>query len=177
MEFIAGDYTRHYIVQALFKLMAVRDFHEISVSDIVRKAGVGRASFYRLFGSKEEVIRYYFARESADFQALRLPRPRCLEDYRELILTIMRTFEKNKGPLRLLQKAHLEYLYLEYLNEKFSGMFSDDLLETNPYKALAYSGSLFNISMKWLSEDCQAPAEEVTEAMLSAVFALRRSES
>lgn len=172
MEELSGDYTRHYIVQALFKLMEIRDFQEISVSDIVRKAGVGRASFYRLFGSKEEVIRYYFTRTTQDFQALRLPRPRCLEDYRELILTIMRLFKTHKGPLRMLQKSHLEYLYLEYLNQNFSTLFAEDLLEKNIYKPLVYSGALFNLSMQWLAEDCQTPAEEVTEAMLSAVFAI-----
>ena len=49
MEYAQEDYTRHYIITALFKLMSDYDYGEISVTDIAKKAGVGRATFYRYF--------------------------------------------------------------------------------------------------------------------------------
>ena len=55
MDYITEDYTRHYIIQALFRLMNEYRYDKISVTDIAQKAGVGRATFYRYFKSKEDI--------------------------------------------------------------------------------------------------------------------------
>lgn len=66
MQYDQEDYTKFYIVQALFKLMKEYNYDKISVTDIVKKAGVGRATFYRYFKSKEDVILYYFRHHTQD---------------------------------------------------------------------------------------------------------------
>ena len=60
MDLAPEDYTRHYIVTALFKLMHEYEYEKIAITDIARKAGVGRATFYRYFKNKAEVITCYF---------------------------------------------------------------------------------------------------------------------
>ena len=67
MEYAPEEYTRHYIVQALFKLMNEYVYEKISVTDIAVKAGVGRATFYRYFKSKEDVINFYFEHNTKQF--------------------------------------------------------------------------------------------------------------
>ena len=52
MEYAPEEYTRHYIVQELFRLMEEYAYEKISVTDIARKAGVGLATFSRYFKSK-----------------------------------------------------------------------------------------------------------------------------
>ena len=49
----SSEYTKHYIALALFKLMEKMDFKDITITEIVKKAGVGRATFYRNFPDKE----------------------------------------------------------------------------------------------------------------------------
>ena len=44
------------ISRALIKLMDQMPFSDITVTDIVKTAGVARASYYRNFDSKEEVL-------------------------------------------------------------------------------------------------------------------------
>ena len=77
MEYLPEEYSRYYIVQALFKLMNEYEFEKIGVSDIARKAGVGRATFYRYFKRKEDVIVYYFEHNTKDFVSLRYFRQEC----------------------------------------------------------------------------------------------------
>ena len=60
VEYSPEEYTRHYIVEALFRLMNEYEYEKIAVTDIAKKAGVGRATFYRYFKSKEDVIAFYF---------------------------------------------------------------------------------------------------------------------
>ena len=49
MDYTPEEYSNYYITQALFKLMQEYEYEKISVTDIVKKAGVGRVSFYRHF--------------------------------------------------------------------------------------------------------------------------------
>ena len=44
------------IARALTKLMEKKNFSDITVTEIVQTAGVARASYYRNFTSKEEVL-------------------------------------------------------------------------------------------------------------------------
>ncbi len=53
MEYAQEEYTRHYIITALFKLMSDYDYSEISVTDIAKKAGVGRALFIDILKRKK----------------------------------------------------------------------------------------------------------------------------
>lgn len=54
--------TKKTIVQALMDLMAKTDLSKISVKDIQARAGVSRATFYRCFRDKYDVINWSFKR-------------------------------------------------------------------------------------------------------------------
>ena len=47
MDYAPEEYSRYYIVEALFRLMSQYEYDKIKVTDIVAKAGVGRVTFYR----------------------------------------------------------------------------------------------------------------------------------
>ena len=44
------------ITEALFALMDKKDFSKITVTDIIEEAKVARASFYRNYESKEDIL-------------------------------------------------------------------------------------------------------------------------
>ncbi|WP_244929691.1 TetR family transcriptional regulator [Nocardioides sp. W7] len=48
--------ARERLSQAAFELFAERGFDETTVDDIAARAGTGRTTFFRAFGSKEEVV-------------------------------------------------------------------------------------------------------------------------
>ena len=49
----ANRITRESICTAFLEIIMTKDFDDISISEIVRRAGVSRQSFYRNYGSKE----------------------------------------------------------------------------------------------------------------------------
>jgi AcrR family transcriptional regulator len=59
--------ARERIVRAAAELFVERGYAKVSVSDIAERAEVGRTTFFRHFGDKQEVV---FAREEALLQAL-----------------------------------------------------------------------------------------------------------
>ncbi|MBM2623068.1 TetR family transcriptional regulator [Actinoplanes sp. LDG1-06] len=48
--------VREQIVEAAFALYAERGFDKVSVTDIAERAQVGRTTFFRYFGDKQEVL-------------------------------------------------------------------------------------------------------------------------
>ena len=170
MEIRAEDYNKFYIVQALFKLMAEYGYEKISVIDIANKAGVSRATFYRNFKRKEDIIIYYFNRNKEQFVLNNRYYPRCKEDYIKTVTNVLTAFVEQKEPIKLIRKAHLEYLYLEYLNESFSKMFENEYPNTHRYQPYLYAGMLFNTSMAWLDNDCVNEIENLAELIISAIY-------
>ncbi len=170
MEIAPEEYTRHYIVQALFKLMKSYAYEKISVTDIAEKAGVGRATFYRYFKRKEDIILYYFEHTRKSFEFEQRIYPRCKEDYIKIVTNVFTLFKQNKEQLQLLRKAHLEYIYLDYLNKNFKMLFQSEYDENNSYKPYLYAGMLFNVSMAWLDNDCKDDTAVLADMMVDAIY-------
>ena len=170
MEYSPDEYTRHYIVTALFKLMHEYEYEKIKVTDIVAKAGVGRATFYRYFKRKEDVIAYYFERHTREFVLEQRIIPRCKADHIKIAFDTLTMFKQNKEPFKLLQKAHLTDLYLDYLNKKFVQNFERDNNDKNRYLPYLYAGMLYNVSMKWLEDDCKEDAQTLAAMIVEAIY-------
>ena len=54
-------YIKECIVTALIKLMGTTPFEDITITELVKLAGVGRVSFYRNFDSKKDVLEKHLA--------------------------------------------------------------------------------------------------------------------
>src|SRR5699024_1390636 len=49
-------FTKECIETALLVLMKDKDFKDISITDIVKRAGVSRSAYYRNYSSKEDIL-------------------------------------------------------------------------------------------------------------------------
>ena len=173
MDYAPEEYSRYYIVEALFKLMSVYDYDKIKVTDIVAKAGVGRVTFYRYFKKKEDVILYYFEHNARGFVLSQKYYPRCKEDHVMVATDVFAKFRENVDVFRLIRKARLEYVYLDYLNKSFAESFAAEHGDKSPYLPYVYAGMLFNVSMAWLDEGCLTPPAELAATVVNAVYGQR----
>lgn len=55
-----NDYLKECIADAIIVLIKEKPIEKISVDEIVKKAGVGRATYFRAFDSKSEAITFKF---------------------------------------------------------------------------------------------------------------------
>lgn len=164
------EYSKFYIVQALFKLMKDYPFDEIGITDVARKAGVGRATFYRHFRSKNDVILYYFEHNRKEFVYDQRFIPRCKADYVDLVTTVFEKFRSQKNELKLIRKARLEYFYLDYLNRNFTALFNREHPEKTSYAPYLYAGMLFNVSMNWLDNDCAEDPKTLAKLVVDSIY-------
>lgn len=64
----ANQLTKESIETAMLFLLEKKDIKQISVSELVKKAGVSRNAFYRNYKSKEEILEAYYERTSASLK-------------------------------------------------------------------------------------------------------------
>ena len=101
-------YVIEHITDALLKLLADKSLADISISEICDLAGVGRASFYRNFESKEDILRKYINKifkEWTDEADKKENRP-----LSELLGLLFAHFEKYREFYSLLNERTLIYL-------------------------------------------------------------------
>jgi AcrR family transcriptional regulator len=54
--------TQQALMEALLELLAVKNYDEISINDIVERANVGRSTFYAHYQDKDDLLRNGFER-------------------------------------------------------------------------------------------------------------------
>lgn len=164
VEFSREDYSKYYVTEALFKLMESTPFDEITVSEISGKAGVGRATFYRYFSCKEDVIRYFFKRTGSEFSSEQIYRPRCAEDYEDIIKRVIGYIKKYQRRLKLLSRSRLEYIYFDFVDSALTAHFTGELSNDNPYQAAGYAGAICNITLRWVANGCKDDESVIFDA-------------
>ena len=154
------------MTEALFQLMSQKPFSEITITELVEKAGVARATYYRNYSSKEDIIKQFiydcqsaFWRQYPCAQLSDLIAPertralfKFVEDYQELLI--------------VLNKNGLASLYLDYRNqfmlERFENISGHPLSETDRLHIFAFVGAEFNIVFNCLISG-QASREDVAK--------------
>ncbi len=50
-------YTREWTFEALYRLLEMKKYENIKISEIITKAGISRATFYRNFSTKDDIVK------------------------------------------------------------------------------------------------------------------------
>lgn len=157
--------VRRQITDALFSLMHEKNFADITVTEIIRRAGVARVSYYRNFSSKEKVLTGLIDdvlqrfRGGEDYAAIQFM---SLEHVKKAF-----TYFKEYGRYILdLYRSEFSNILLDELNkfhEAVAGYMPAKSAEK--YTVYMYMGAMFNTAIKWLEAGAEDSIEEI-----SAVF-------
>ena len=158
----ANKLARESIQNALVRLLAEEDIESISISRIVRKAGVSRTAFYNNYTSKEDVLRSVSA--SMLKKISRLVHETIVEEHREKAYEkVFRSVKNDPCQFRMLLESGIrerEYLdYNAYVTERYPN------LDVNIRLLLfALAGMITSVVLDWFDRGMR---EEVRDmAML-----------
>lgn len=147
------------ITIALIQLMEKKDFCNISITELTKRAGVGRVSFYRNFVDKEDVLRKYLNDIQYEFMISR-DANRHDSNFTEYITELFAHLYNYKELAQLLLKADMFYL----VKEQFDYVF-DHLKTTSEEEAAIFflSGGLYNAFFYWASNNFSGSPKEIAE--------------
>ncbi len=150
--------TRECIESALILLMKEHDFQSISITDIIRKAGVSRSAYYRNYSSKEDILTNIFNRASeiiVNALSAELVTQNMVSSYRILFEKV----QEIKDLFTIIRKAGMVDEFQMAVNGKYLQAIDANSPEAY-YRVLSWIGSIFNIIFGWLQrEDPETPEQ------------------
>lgn len=149
------------IGRALIKLMEEKPFSDITVTDIVKTAGVARASYYRNFDSKEEVLVKITDDIMSDYHRKASELGEDFFSY-DSILLIFRYFRSYKKFILCVFKSGLAYIYLDMFDRELENRMGDmPFNDIRRYNVYFYSGALYNVFLKWLENGMKEKPQDM----------------
>ena len=150
------------ITRALLNLMHQKSFSDISISEIIRTAGVARVSFYRNYDSKEDVLITLIEDVLEEFRGTIDGSETDYYTY-ENIRRSFAYFKKYGSFVLDLYQFGYGSILLEKLNrfhEEIAGTMPNSSIEK--YKLYMYMGALFNTAIMWIYNGAKESEEDIT---------------
>ncbi len=170
-------FTRTCIVTALFSLLKTKKFEEISISEIVKKAGVSRMGFYRNYESKENIIEQYILENFIDTVTALESNGHLHFDTQSMIKTTLIHFQKHAEEIKLLLDKKLNALLYFCYEKCFYYLYNT----TRPSRIRLYStrmfiGEIYNLEMAWIETGMKETPEQLAK-MYSRILKLRAKDN
>lgn len=168
-----GEKSRGYLLEALLILMERTPYPKITVSDVARRAGVSRTSFYRHFPTKESIIVDYFDHMFQEYLERIGPTPPDLRFCAQLFFTYI---DQHQELLRILILHGLGALVEERLGVYLTRLLEAVVRSPEPLpplkKAFLVGGSIALLG-QWVRDGGRQDATELLVVVES--FDLYRS--
>ena len=152
------------ITDALFELLKTSELSKISVTELIKKAGVCRASFYRNFYLTEDVIRQY---GSDMYAQINRTIPLTLGSIYEHILAVNTYLYTQRERLTLIERRGLYHLMEDPIMEQCVFQLQRLGVWTNHYQAEFYAGAVTHMLRVWARRSFAESPEEITRIIYS----------
>lgn len=146
--------VRESIETALIKLMEKKPFGEITISEIVEKAGVSRVSYYRNYYYKEDVLFAKMDKIAADWKE---SAEKISNDIGEQVIEL---FEMERPILGVIYKNGLEHLMYKLIR-KYCGLEEKIDNNVSAYFLSMFAGMFFGWCDEWVKRGMQETPEQI----------------
>jgi len=162
-------YLKECLRDSYFSLLAQKQVDSISVSEIVKLAGVSRMSFYRYYQSKEELVQQYLTDSFTDF--METVKKDKIKDSQAAAVIFFSYFRSHETRIKLLIEQGLFHLFLD----PFSNFLQDSnlVIDSNPnisddnlkyYYEYASAGVL-NLAKSWVMGGMNESDQEMARVL------------
>ncbi|MBZ9637509.1 TetR/AcrR family transcriptional regulator [Clostridium sp. FP1] len=161
--------TREAICTALVLLIKEQQFCKITITDIVKRAGVSRTAYYSNYSSKQEILIDLVNSLIFEINQKLLPytdeRTGKAKEPKKFIKVLFEIFYQRRDIYITLIDAKFNYIILDRLNDIMLANVLDKSDE-NIYRIYFNVGALYNIFSKWIQSDPFKTIDEMTEICL-----------
>lgn len=156
-----NQFTRMCIGDTIISLMHQKDFDALKISDICKKAGVSRMTFYHYYNSKTDVLKDYMDTIIQDYIKLAM-KEHASEQFHtyDHVLHALLFFDQYADFFLTLAHAGLHSLIISTINQ----FMEEQVLPTSSvsiYQLYYYAGALMNLFLKWEEKGKVESAEEI----------------
>ena len=154
--------TRESIEISLLQLLEKKDFKKITISELVERAGVSRAAFYRNYGSKEEILKSIFESSIAKITKS-LDGYNLKTDLYQVWVYLLKEVKKEAKIISLAIDYNFEQVLTKSVYdflEKRNGSSSNGV---GSYLNSFWSSAIVSVISKWVKDGMKTPAEKIAK--------------
>ena len=154
--------TRESIEISLLQLLEKKDFKKITISELVERAGVSRAAFYRNYGSKEEILKSIFESSIAKITKS-LDGYNLKTDLYQVWVYLLKEVKKEAKIISLAIDYNFEQVLTKAVYdflEKRNGSSSNG---SGSYLNSFWSSAIVSVISKWVKDGMKTPAEKIAK--------------
>ncbi len=156
-------FTRMCIGEAIIDLMKTTEYENIKISDIARRSGISRMTFYHYYDSKSAALTDYldeiilrYLRESR-----KNPNVGKFQEYTHILFSL-NFFDQYADYFLVMEQAGLYSILINGINEFMTSRFTSGF-KSSLYGLYYYAGALLNTFLKWEKDGKKEPAEKIAE--------------
>jgi AcrR family transcriptional regulator len=137
------------IIEALFILMENKPFSSITITELINKAGVARATYYRNFNSKEDILRKYIHNVLDEFKNEYSLPPFEYRFHTDHYQHVAAYINRYRFKLIILRDSGLSSLYLDELNYFLINNYQQLSIQ-NKLLIYSFAGAEFNLIFNYV---------------------------
>lgn len=163
----ANIFVKKKITDTLFLLMRNKNIADISITEIIEQANVARASFYRNYSSKENVLiglihdalqKFLGGNAIDEIDCMNVNHLiRCFEFFKDYQIYVLGLYNSNYATVLLEE--------LNIFHSAIAGSMPLNSIER--YSIYTYIGSLFNTAIAWLKDGAQESPEDMARFFIA----------
>ena len=161
--------VKEAIALALIQIMETKILSDITILEIVNKAGVSRSSFYRNFDDKEDVINYYI-----DFlfdESKKEENPYSPHHLKAFLIEKFSLIKENKIFFLSLKKNKLLHLLYQQANQNTTkNICSYKLNENNRYQSAFFSAASIGVIIEWIHNNLEESEEDMANIFIDLLY-------
>ena len=164
--------SKKWIMDSLLALMNEKEFNNITITEIIKRADLTRQTFYRHFTSKEDVLHAYISEIYNNcFEKVNTLEEKTLFN---VLVTYFTYWENNKDLLLLADKCNLNYnimdFYYKYMDNALD-MITDKVVSKNEneinYVKNFILGGFINVKMIWMKNNFKEGPQELAQTIIN----------
>ncbi len=161
------------ISDALLSLMEEKPFIDITVTDVVKRAGVARASFYRNFSSTSDILDSILDGFKQEFIKNALPVITSQDErqWRAFLFRYLYFLVEHQNTLMLTKNSNISivfYRMIDAARDLSLSLPNDDI--NQKYRVPSRIGAINSTIFRWIDAGKKETPEELVDYMMSFVL-------
>ncbi|WP_087064857.1 TetR/AcrR family transcriptional regulator [Intestinibacillus massiliensis] len=167
----ANERVKDRLFSALVAFAGQKDWSKLTVTELIQKSGVARASFYRNFKSVEGLVDYGIQRMALRYHEGNAGRDGDFHS-REAIRYKFQFYKENAATVLAFHRAKMAVTLLDVITDCEIDAYGDmPASSISKYELYYFSGAFYNMMLCWL----ESGTKETPEAMADEFLRIARS--
>lgn len=166
---VANQLVKDRLLNALIELGEINDWSKVTISELIIKSNVARASFYRNFKSVEEIIDYGIQKLAIQYHQNNPSLKGDVHNHAQMVYKF-RFYKEHAKIVLAFHHAKVSTSLLDIITDCIIDERGDmPISSIHRYELYYYAGAFYNMILVWLENGAKESPEEMADEFLRIV--------